>query len=188
VHEDIEIFPAGTFPMTFPDAILLGEICELPMNTLADGPVLGSLVFNALWESMERQVIFGEAPPRGELIEVEEGQIARDEFGNARGGVRLPNLDVPVASYGPNNALDPALDGVLPGIAVIFGDLFCRLSATAVPLDDATLDALYPRRRDYLTQVRERIDALIAERFVLPEDVKKLEAELRKALRLNRSG
>jgi Alpha/beta hydrolase domain len=41
----------------------------------------------------------GARPPAGSLIEMTDGEIARDEHGNAQGGVRLPHVDVPAGRY-----------------------------------------------------------------------------------------
>ena len=73
-----------------------------------------------------------------------DGAVARDRFGNARGGIRLPELDLPVATYSPNNEVDvDDIPGILqPAIPLL--NLFCVLSGSVFPFDEATLASLYP--------------------------------------------
>jgi hypothetical protein len=86
-----------------------------------------------------RQWVHG-APPAPELprIEMRDGEIVRDEYGNARGGIRLPHLDVPTAQYGPVGTPD-----------------LCALRGFVKPFAPERLAALYPTRDAYL----ERFDA-----------------------------
>jgi hypothetical protein len=160
---------ADVHPFGLP--FLLEDLCELPLNSLADGPVFGSFLYNAMWENMERQVADGAAPPQADRIEREGGEIARDEFDNALGGLRLPELDVPVASYGPSNLARPFGEPV-GGLA----NLFCRLAGTVTPLDAGQLEALYPTPQEFLTPYEARADALVEARFLLPEDAETLKA------------
>jgi hypothetical protein len=74
---------------------------------------------------------------------------ARDADGIIRGGVRLPDVDVPV--------------GVNTGIG-------CGLSGTFSPFGQAKLDALYPTHGDYVAKVSAAANKAIAEGFLLPED------------------
>ena len=174
-QEDTETFRyyemAGTAHATlhlnapFGLPFLLEALCEFPSNTLADGPVFGSFLFNAMWENMERQVVDDVAPPHGALIERDAGGIARDPFGNALGGVRLPELDVPVARYEPSNTAR-----LLPPQIAELAELFCRLAGAAIPFDSEQLEVLYPTPESFLSPYEESADALVAERFLLPED------------------
>ena len=192
VHEDVEVPGLG---------ITLEEFCKFPLNTLADGPVFGSYLYNAMWQNMKRVAIAraGGPPddddddddgdedkdtdkdhdaydddddggafesPRGDLLTVVDGDIVRDEFGNALGGIRLPQLDVPVSTYGPNNEVS---DDINPIIAQLAG-LFCILSGTRADFDETTLDALYPTNGLYTAQITAAADRLADEGFLLEED------------------
>ena len=170
VHKGSAIVPAGALGLE--DPVFLEEICALEINTLADGPVLGSYLYNAMWENMEQQVVSAIAPPSGDLLALDpNSQIARDNFGNALGGIRLPQMDLPIATYGPRNSLDPNL----PGIFAALGDLFCVLAGTVERFDEATLDTLYPdRATDLVAPFNQKIDDLVTARFLLPEDAAKL--------------
>jgi hypothetical protein len=81
----------------------------------------------------------GGAPAPGlPRIAMRDGEVVRDEHGNARGGIRLPHLDVPTAQYGPVGTPE-----------------FCALRGFVKPFGPEQLAALYPTRDEYL----ERFDA-----------------------------
>jgi hypothetical protein len=161
VHENIDV--AGT-------GFTLDDFCLDPINSFADGPVIGAYLYNAMWEALELRVAKGVPLPRGERLQVANGDIVRDAYGNAVGGIRLPELDVPVATYAPSNTVDPALPAFLQPIGV----LVCRLSGAVTRFDDASLNALYPTRASYRRPYVRRVNALAAKRFLLPEDAETL--------------
>jgi hypothetical protein len=173
---DVEVFSIDGQP------VLLGDLCAQPVNSGADGPVFGRYIYNAIWRNMERQVRFGIEPPHGEPIQKKNGRIVRDAFGNALGGVRLPAVEVPLASYAPSNAAKPACDapGAPPppdcmpsAVPPLFG-LMCRLSGAVEPLDRETLDELYPSGLEYLLRVFFEASELRRERFLLREDAREI--------------
>lgn len=91
--------------------------------------------------------------PRMEVLLGSDPAIVRDEFGNARGGIRLPELEVPVASY--TGAMPPG-----PG----------SISGTMNRFSDDRVKSLYPRQDDYVSKVgiaaarAERQGAILAAR------------------------
>lgn len=153
--------------------ISLATFCAEELNSLADGPVFGAYAVNAMWESLERQVEEGTPPPRGERVKTVGNAIARDVFGNALGGVRMPELDVPVATYGPTATVSPDL---LPIIPFNLANLFCVLTGTTTPFEEPLLALLYPTRNDFLGPYFAATDALVEARFLLPEDAALLKA------------
>jgi Alpha/beta hydrolase domain len=169
VHKDVDVVP---------NLLTLEQACFNPLNTHADGPVFGAYLLNAMWKNMELQARFRLPPPRGRGMAVVDGVVARDAFGNARGGVRLPELDLPVATYSPNNEVD--VDNI-PGIllpALPLLNLFCVLSGSVFPFDDATLASLYPSADHFVARYRHRLIQLLWQRFLLWEDAKKLDEAL----------
>jgi hypothetical protein len=111
-------------------------------------------------------------PPEAEPIETTSiGTVsvaARDGHGNARGGVRSPFVDVPLASYAGND---------VPGV-------FCKLSGVARPFPAATAVELYRTAADYLAAFERSLDATIdagfllaGERAALLEDARALAAQ-----------
>jgi hypothetical protein len=167
VHEGVELIPAGVLG---PDPLLLSDLCENEINSTADGPVFFSYVMNALWEGMEAQVTDGVALPDGVVMDVQGGVVQRDGFGNGLGGVRLPSLETPIATYTPGNQADPTLPPLLQSI----GNLACFLSSSVDPFDEATLDELYPNHGTYVSQVVQAANELRSEGFLLSKDRSKI--------------
>jgi hypothetical protein len=169
VHKDIELIPGGVLG---PNPILLEDLCLNEINSTADGPVFFSYVMNALWENMEQQVRRGQVPPAGVMMDVDEmtGDVERDENGNGLGGVRLPSMEVPVATYTPGNVADPTL----PPLLVSIGNLACRLSSSVTPFDSETLNELYPNQGSYVSQVALAANDLMSQGLLLAKDRQKI--------------
>ena len=104
---------------------------------------------HAALHHLDRWIATGALPPSIPPIEVgdEPGQFRRDEHGNAIGGVRLPHVEVPVATLrGQGNA-----DGWL-----------MSLSGNTNPFSDETLRALYGDHATYVAKVKSAADAAVA--------------------------
>lgn len=83
---------------------------------------------------MHRWLSAGTLPPRQPLIDVtENARISLDAFGNATGGIRLPEVEVPVATY----SFKPELD----------------LEGRTVPFASQRLAELYPDAASYARKV-----------------------------------
>jgi hypothetical protein len=182
VHKDIELVPAG---LLGPDALGLADLCASAMNSTADGPVFASYVLNALWARMETHADFrgyyrivDRRVPAGQVMEAIDGVLARDALGNVIGGVRLPALEAPTATYLSTNTASPDL----PPALLAIGNLACRLSGSVLPFDQATLDALYPNPASYLVRVRQSVDALQRQGLLLPEDAAKVMSDAVRSL------
>jgi hypothetical protein len=166
-HKGIELIPADVLG---PDPVLLEDLCEKPINSTADGPVFASYVFNALWERMQEQSTKGTSPPAGVLMETFNGNVELDEFGNGLGGVRLPSINVPTATYTSGNVADPTLPPFLKPI----GNLACFLAGSVTPFDEATLDMLYPNHGTYVSQVSHAVKSLKSQGLLLQSDAVKI--------------
>jgi hypothetical protein len=124
----------------------------------------------ALFVQLKRWIETGQAPtvaPRILHKRVDPGdgfddKTIYDGLGNAKGGIRYPMVEAPVASFGIGQY---ALSGNCPEIA---------------PFDAGTLDKLYPTRRSYLQQYDAATDRLLRRGFVLKADVAKLKDIARK--------
>jgi hypothetical protein len=80
----------------------------------------------------------GAAPPAAPRLEwADPTTKARDESGNALGGIRLPQHEAATALNHGNNS----------------GDGFCFLFGHHLPFDQDTLDQLYPTHGRYVLQV-----------------------------------
>lgn len=94
------------------------------------------------------------APVAPRLSRDDGGAVLRDERGNALGGIRLPRIDVPVATYAP----------VAPGV------LFCPLTGTQTPFSADSLSRLYPSTDTYVEAVTHASARSVAAGFLLPLD------------------
>src|SRR5690606_2549096 len=104
----------------------------------------------------------GTEPPTGEPLVVSGGFIVRDERGNALGGVRVPDVDAPIATLTGETQAD---------------SVFCSLFGQTLPFDDATLSSLYDSREAYVAAVTEAVDAAVEAGFLLESDGDALVAE-----------
>ena len=135
---------------------LLG--CPRPVNNGQQ-----TYVVHAALRHLEAWARGGEAAPFADLLEVVDGAFVTDDVGNARGGVRTPAVDAPVA--------------VLRGDTDPDASVICQLFGSTVPLEPARLQALYADREAYLAAYTRATDAAIEAGFVLPEDREAVLAE-----------
>jgi hypothetical protein len=109
-------------------------------------------------EEWVREGIRPPVSPRIELLDSPESgpaTVAYDELGLARGGIRSPYVDVPVARViGEPNG----------------GAAFCFLFGKTIPFPDETLERLYPTRESYVDAVRASAQKAVSEGFYLAED------------------
>jgi hypothetical protein len=115
-------------------------------------------VQNTIYRDLRRWVIQGIEPPRAPPLDVvtlgPPVELARDEDGNALGGIRLAEHAVPTAlNTGVNS-----------------GQGFCILWGGHVPFDAATLQARYPSHDDYVEKVaRVTLENLRSGYLLLPD-------------------
>jgi hypothetical protein len=123
-------------------------------------------LLNGAFANLDRWSREGVPAPRAQPLQIADPLNGRatlelDEFGNARGGVRTPYVDVPSVRYGVY------MDG--PGI--------CELWGYQVPLDPAVLKRLYPARADYVSKVKAATQRALDERWVTREDAAAIVSE-----------
>jgi hypothetical protein len=105
---------------------------------------------------------------------------AVDPDGNEVGGVRLPDLSVPLATYTGWNPRHPETGGPGQIIDMLGSTLPFAATADERRLASGVVDPRpsiaerYRDRDDYLTRVRVAAEALAEQRYVLPEDVELL--------------
>jgi hypothetical protein len=146
----------------------VGDPCTLPVT---DFPA-GSFTAVGLHHLVE-WIARGKTPPHAPPIEVDQNiandgsQLALDEFGNAKGGVRNVWVDVPIATY-----------GVFGKGKTTAQDRLCLLAGTEVPLPEATLKKLYKDKADYEKKVNDRLSQLVKDGWFLPEYVESVKADV----------
>lgn len=132
--------------------------CGQPVNS---GPQ--HLVGKAAFVALERWVRRRRPPRPAPRLEVSPGPpvtILVDEHGNARGGIRTPAVDVPIATFSGEQE----------------GSLLCRLFGTTVPFDRAKLAALYPSRKVFLRKYRAALARAVRAGWILRPDAKLMRA------------
>ena len=96
------------------------------------------MVQNAVYDHTVQWVAYGVQPPTAPKIETTgTNTVVRDALGNALGGIRLAQHEVPLRVNSGTNT----------------GPGFCFLDGSSVPLTDAQLSALYPTTWSYVRQV-----------------------------------
>jgi hypothetical protein len=149
VHDPKEIFA------TLSDVIRPGE----QLSQFPTAPFYRATMVNLVdW------ITKGIAPPRAAPIEMANGDIARDDLGNAKGGVRTPYVDLATVRY---IASSPSSDG----------NIARSMIGLQEPVPASTLQVLYKSRADYLERFNRQIDGLVAQRWLLPEDGQRLKTD-----------
>ena len=120
----------------------------------------------------------GTLPPHADRIYIDyntdnDGSLmALDEYGNVKGGIRNPYVDVPVKSYHvPNSGAEPPIKDPHPFIKArgeAAQNQLCGLANYEVPLSSEQLKKLYKDKKDYQTRVQRRYDELVTQGWALP--------------------
>ena len=111
----------------------------------------------------QRWITGGPPPPAQPRIEFEDGDpptIRRDRFGNALGGIRLPDFDVPT--------------GVHTGTRD--GDVLLSLIGSTRPFTPEQLAELYPDRESYLARWYASLDRGLEAGYILDDDAPAMKA------------
>ncbi|MBP0459244.1 alpha/beta hydrolase domain-containing protein [Streptomyces montanisoli] len=101
-------------------------------------------------------------------------ELARDEYGNVRGGVRTPWVEAPVAAYHPHST--PLAGHCEPSPWAPHGDPrdVARLIGHMTSLPQEQLAALYPTHRAYTDRFREACAELTGQGLLLDHDARTL--------------
>jgi len=134
--------------------------CDLPPYSR----VRGYYVINAQYDLLVRWVRNGAPPPTAPKIEFfseDPPIIARNELGIALGGIRLPEIEVPIALNSGINS----------------GATFCVLYGTYQPFDDDTLHALYRNHGAYVSGFNRSVNKNLKAGYILKEAAMEMRAE-----------
>ena len=147
-----------------------GEVISMPLieavagppNTLSYDPAANAALRH-LWSWMRDGVV----PPEQDRVELSaeelmggQLEIVRDEFGNAVGGIRLPDFAVPTATH-VGASVGPVPD----------------LVGTSTPFTPERLRTLYPDHAAYVERYDRAVDEGLARGFLLEEDAERLRAK-----------
>jgi hypothetical protein len=106
-------------------------------------------VYNAAVDALVKWKKNGAAPPHAPGLVFDEGAVKRDAHNNALGGIRLAEIEAPVANESGIN---------------------CGLGGTHVPFDAAEINRLYPTHESYVAKVAATSQGLVKAGFMLPAD------------------
>jgi hypothetical protein len=139
------------------------------LNTPHEVSLAYHLDFGAQWKS---GIISNEPPKVGKPFAVLVPQTDAD--GNDMGGVRLPELQAPLATYTGWNLRDPSIGA--PDLRVSFLGSFIPLARTAAEREKSgdprlSVAERYGSREQYMSKFSEAAMKLIKERFLLQEDL-----------------
>ena len=119
-------------------------------------------VYNAAIDHLIRWVRKGQRPTAGIPFQTSGGSLALDADGNVLGGVRIQDIDVPIAKYDLNNSPTDPTNTI--------GGLACGLGGETVPFTMAHLLQLYPTHDDYVTKYTAAADQALAAGYELQAD------------------
>lgn len=143
---------------------LSGKALQMP-NCLKPTSTMPTRVFNhAALRALRTWVTEGKAPPIAPRMQrTRLGFVQDDAHGNAMGGLRMPDLDAPLAQYGMYSNLPSSPWGAWPFYA-------CMAGGSRNPFPADVLRQLYPTDEAYVLAYRKAADQLLAQGFLLPED------------------
>jgi Alpha/beta hydrolase domain len=129
-------------------------VCDSAINS---GPQ--HFVVNAALSALNRWVRRGRPPKPVPRLEVSAGPpvaIQKDAHGNALGGIRTPQVDVPIATFTGEQE----------------GRIICRLFGTTTAFDDAQLASLYPSHPAFVSAYRRVLRRSVHAGWILRPDAK----------------
>lgn len=124
-----------------------------PACTVAGASFPMRYAVNTALHELDEWIRTGRAPRPAPRFEFEaDGETpARDADGNVLGGLRLPPIEVPVATYRSTD---------------------CELGGTTVPFDPITLQQRYPTYADYEQRLRRATNRAVRKGWLLPVDAR----------------
>jgi hypothetical protein len=133
-----------------------GLILQTPpvCNRNAPSQIPKRYTYHAAWDHMVRWVNEGVLPPIAPRIQYEGGQIVRDAFGNARGGIQLSEHAVATAYNGTGNG----------------GGAFCNLFGVHEPFTPEQLRSLYRNQGAYTSAVARVNNDNRRDGYIVPAD------------------
>ncbi|RZL00797.1 MAG: hypothetical protein EOP36_14195 [Rubrivivax sp.] len=136
--------------------------CGSPYNAM---PFYAAQI--AAYEHLKNWMTTGTPPPVAPRLARDWlGAIKKDAHGNALGGVRLPEIEVPIAKYGHANFTTGSL---------AFLDLFaCLAGGNTEYFKPAKLQTLYPTHADYVAKYKAAADSALAKGYIRPAEYTKL--------------
>jgi hypothetical protein len=130
------------------------------------------ITLRAALKALDNWVKDGIAPPKAEVLAMEGSKILKDEHDNALGGVRTPQVDVPISNLRPSPAPGgSAQDGADTGAGGCnIKDAACTIFGVTVPFTPEKLQELYVDHDDYVTKFKASAEDTVKKGFMLREE------------------
>jgi hypothetical protein len=164
----------------------------VPFNgaTLPDNMGVYELEDAAL-NDMQKWLVSGVAPPHGNPISTTPlfNIVERDQYGNALGGIRLPDIQAPTETYTAINFYVPSEESLTgPQLLSLLESIFtaletgeitnptlrseglCLLEGYYTPFSTSMLKALYPTHADYVSKFTAAAASDLASGFLTQAD------------------
>jgi len=145
------------------DKLIRDEVRVVPLQEGINRiPILP--LYDAAFHHMQRWLTTGTPPPVAPRVEFagDPAEVVRDAHGIARGGIRFPQADVPLAQ---NSAIPLA------------EDVFAYLRGSSHPFAAEKLRALYGDKSSFLARFKAAAERAVAAGTLLPRDIAGLVAE-----------
>ncbi|MCG8311656.1 MAG: hypothetical protein MI976_00430 [Pseudomonadales bacterium] len=144
----------------FPALSSIKLVCRNSLNKIPQ-----HYVVNAALSSLSRWVVENVPPPKSPTISYQNGEVVRDEHGNAKGGIRLPELEVPTATHNYAN-----IGAIGQGSNLLVNLFACPFLGNTVEFKAEKLNTLYSSHDAYVLKYIEAADNALAEGFLLQPD------------------
>jgi Alpha/beta hydrolase domain len=201
LHEGL--YEGATLAREAPQLTPPNCVFGVPFNggTLPDNMGVFELEDSALI-AVHKWITQGVAPPSGNQITTTPffNIVQRDQFGNALGGIRLPDIQVPTETYSAINFYLPSQEGLSPTqlftlLQSIFSTLMtgvitdptlrteglCLLEGYYTTFSHAALQSLYPTHAAYVSAFTAAAASVKAAGFLTPADYRAAVAAAKKA-------
>ena len=152
-QSEIHFTEIGKLDAGMPPGVSAAGTCDKPPFS----QVPFHYVFDAAYDHFVVWIKNGTPPPAAPPIQFTTGdkpEIARDEMGNALGGIRLAEIAVPTAVNTGQNT----------------GTAFCRLYGSHIDFDKARIASLYPTHKAYVAAVKDVTEKNLKAGYILKPD------------------
>lgn len=190
LHEGL--YEGATIQRENPTVTAPSCVLGVPFNgaTLPDNMPVFELEDAAL-NALDEWLVYGVQPPHANQIATTPffNLVERDQYGNALGGIRMPDIQVPTETYSAIDFDLPSQQSLTPSqllstLESIFTTLetgaitnttlrnegLCLLEGYYKPLSNSTLQGLYPTHADYVSAFTSAAASDLASGFLTQSD------------------
>lgn len=138
-----------------------GQLSEAPYGACGTNYFPVRYAYRSALDQLREWVRNDDAPPEADRIETDDsGEVVTDEYDNTQGGVRLPVIDEPVASYlARDEVCQPTEDNPL-----------ADLRGATERLSEDQLTDLYDSQDDYVSSLESTTEQTVSDGFLLEAD------------------